>query len=120
MYSAIGAKLFLVAVFLLCISSQSSSFRTDRGRLDALLMADLTSFAEKNGLSGEQLQQMLGSLAINQKAIAKGGVGSLGDDAFVVLNDKSSSLPPDSGGRRQRCLCQGWKICKSCVPKGRI
>ena len=39
MRMVLGVKLFLAAAFLLCIFSQSSSLRTDRGSLEAQLVA---------------------------------------------------------------------------------
>lgn len=56
------------------------------------LIANINSFAKKNGLSDAQLQSLLGELVLNEKKMKKGGVGVIDKQTFVVLNETNNAV----------------------------
>ena len=57
------------------------------------LTATLIKFAKDNKLEGEQLESMLGEIAIGGRQMRKGGVGLVdASDTFIVLDEKRNAL----------------------------
>lgn len=118
-----------VSCFTLCClwtphQARAQSIDQDMSRK---LVADLEDFAKRNSLSDEQLQRLLGDTVLFGRDWAKGGVGIIDKNTYVLLDGGRKRLllgPPGSrkawkGGpstRPQIVITDGKDVLASMTP----
>ncbi len=81
-----------VFVIFLILSSLYVNAADMSQKMTLELMATLNDFAQKHSLNDTQMEKLLGDIVLDSQQFRKGGVGSIANEVYVVLNEPKNAV----------------------------